>query len=145
MTKNEIQALIDESRMISARMLNAIREYLAEHKSAFLETNLAENDCGEIVLNGIEPDELDSYLWMDICVSPSYEVWKKVMVIGIEHSNSKYSGGAEVYYLYPDENEIHTAYLSDVSTDDYENVLTLLASGSPFNTNEIPSLEEETD
>lgn len=139
-TKKDLQNLVNESRSMSTRMLNAIRDYLAENKCVFLETNIAENEYGEYVLNGIDTEELDTYLWMQVCVSSFNEDWRNVMVIGIAENKDRYSGGATIFYLNNGEEEIKTATLNDVSTNDYENILVLLSSGTAFDLSEIPEL-----
>lgn len=133
-----MQKLINESRKVSNRITLAIREYIAKHKSLFLETSLAVDNNGDIVLDGVEYNDVYHQRWVEICTDNFYESYENVMVMGIEYSEEPYTGGARVYYLRPDEDKLSIANLSDVSVKDYVTLLELLMFCTPLNIKNLP-------
>ena len=135
-TKQELANLVIESRKINERMLNAIKDYIKENKSSFLETNIGMNNHGQVFLNGISTEEVSGFVEMTLRVCSFNEDYENVMAIGIEEVEF----GEQIYYLYDGDTEVHVATLDDVPTNQYENLIELLIEGEPFDTDEMPEI-----
>ena len=129
MNKNDVNKLIETLRNVSDTIYNTTYDFLKEHKSAFIDQIIIDEDGNYVFTE--DREEPDNYVFVE--VEEYYNAPQYIRAFGLEMSCDKI-----LVYGMNDDYEINVYDYNDVICGKRGNLLEILADGEPY---EIPTEE----